>query len=78
MIEEHFSNGSHIYMRDSFEKCLENLGNIELVPILCSTHREKYLPFLIMEYLTIRFHFETKRIKRSLFSQDKAVGYVIR
>jgi len=51
--------GDHIYARDGYEIVLSKISECNLIPVCCSIH-DDVLPFLVMEYLQIRFHFEAK------------------
>ena len=60
VVDSHFTSPKHIFVRDSYEKVLSKIGEISLIPISCEKHPAK-LPYLIMEYVQLRFHFEANR-----------------
>ncbi len=70
LVDEHFSCDDHIYTRDAFEKVIDQIGSLNLTPLSCNEHPE-VLPFLIMEYVQIRFYFESKRYRDLNLSQTK-------
>ncbi len=39
--------------------------------ICCSQHKEKTIPFLILEYIEIRYHIEAKRYKNDVLQKLK-------
>ena len=51
--------GDHIFARDSYEVALTKISECNLISVCCSKH-DDVLPFLVMEYVQIRFHFEAK------------------
>ena len=55
-----------IYPRDSYEDVLSKISELNLIAVSCPEH---VLPFLIMEYVQIRFHFESKRFRNDNFSK---------
>lgn len=69
-IAAHFSNDNHVYKSDSFEVCINAISETNIHPLFCDTHRNHSLPFLIMEYVHVRYHFESKRYKNLHFSKS--------
>ncbi|KAI9553656.1 hypothetical protein GHT06_021583 [Daphnia sinensis] len=61
----------HIFVRDSYETVLSNIKKLSLIPISCDNH-PKTLPYLMMEYVQIRFHFEATRYQNLHLFQLKA------
>lgn len=66
----YFLNGKHIYVRDSYEIIISKICNLNLMNICCDNHPET-LPQLILDYVLIRFHFESKRVRNIAFSKVK-------
>ena len=60
VIDSHFSSPNQIFVRDIYEEVLSKIKELSLIPISCTQH-PGLLPYLIMEYVQIRFHFEAKR-----------------
>ena len=56
-------NGVH-FMRDGLETVIYGFSETQLPKICCDNHRQELLPTLVLEYLTIRCHFEVKRLKK--------------
>jgi hypothetical protein len=67
VIEDFFQNENHIYVRDCFEDVISKVSELNLLSICCDDH-EDVLPFLIMEYVQIRFHFESTRYRNNFFA----------
>jgi hypothetical protein len=67
VIEDFFQNENHIYVRDCFEDVISKESELNLLSIRCDDH-EDVLPFLIMEYVQIRFHFESTRYRNNFFA----------
>ena len=68
VIEKHFEKSTHIYTRDTYEKVMAKLPELELLNLGCDSHHD-LLPYLIMEYVQIRFHFEARRYRNLLLSK---------
>lgn len=60
VIDSHFKDANHIFVRDSYEAVMSKIQQLSLIPISCKQHPGT-LSYLIMEYVQIRFHFEAKR-----------------
>jgi len=69
-VHKHLQDGRQIYMRDSYEKILSKIGELNLLSLCCENHPDT-LPQLIMEYVIIRFHFESKRYRNNVLSKVK-------
>ena len=74
VIDRHFANTEHIFMRDAYEHVVEEIGSLNLIPISCDSHPD-VLPFLILEYVQIRFYFESKKFKNLNLSQNKTLSH---
>ena len=71
VVDSHFTSPKHIFVRDSYEKVLSKIGEISLIPISCEKHPAT-LPYLIMEYVQLRFHFEANRYQNLHLSKLNA------
>lgn len=69
-VSKHFKDSRHIFMRDSYEKILSKIGKLNLLSLCCDNHPDT-LPQLIMDYVIIRFHFESKRYRNNFLSKVK-------
>ncbi len=72
VVSAHFDNENHIYMHDSYQECISKLCKLNLRPICCDTHRDDWLPYLIMQYVQIRYYFESKRQRNSKVAKSTA------
>lgn len=72
VVSSHFQSKSHIYAIDSFHDCISKISLQNVVPLFCEKHRDENMGILILEYVKVRFYFETKRLKNLLLSKDKA------
>ncbi len=61
-----------MYSDTSFHDCIANISQAEILPIFCDKHRDHHIPYLIREYVGVRYHFESKRLKNRLLSKNKA------
>lgn len=68
VIEGHFEPIGQMYVEESFQECMEKISTCHLVPIFCDIHRDEKLPYLIREYVGVRYHFELKKTKKSFVS----------
>lgn len=57
-------------MRDAYEHFIQKMGSLSVIPITCLFHQD-ILPFLIMEYVRIRFYFESKHFRDLHLSKIK-------
>lgn len=72
IVSKHFESTSHIYLMDSFHECIAQISHEHVVPLFCNSHRDKKFGILILEYVKVRFYFESKRLKNLLLSKEKA------
>lgn len=70
VVEKHLQNIFQIHMADSFEKCISEVAKSNVIPVFCDAHRDHHLPYLIGEYVVVRYHFESKRLKEKLLSKS--------
>ena len=71
-IAHHFEDSNHVYKLDSFQVCIDAISGSGIHPLFCDKHRDDSLPFLIMEYVHVRYHFESKRYKDKYLSRSSA------
>ena len=71
-IAHHFEDSNHVYKLDSFQVCIDAISGSGIHPLFCDKHRDDSLPFLIMEYVHVRYHFESKRYKDKYLSRLSA------
>lgn len=70
IVEKHLEQIDQIHVVNSFQKCISKVAKANLIPIFCDIHRNHHLPYLIREYVVVRFHFESKRLKSRMLSQS--------
>lgn len=68
IVNDHFASSEHVFIRDAFENVVNKTLN--LLNLSCDEHPD-ILPYLIMEYVQIRFYFESKRYRNLHFSSVK-------
>ena len=69
-----FEDDGHYLVRDSYEICMSKIKVLNLCPFFCDTHRADSYPYLIMEFVQVRYHFESKRFQeRNLAEVDSNV-----
>lgn len=73
IIESHFNPISQMYAENSFEECITKISKAQILKLFCDIHRDHHLPYLIREYVGVRYHFESVRLKNLMLSQSKAV-----
>lgn len=71
IIESHFEPIGQMYSDNSLQECIVKVSQATIIPFFYD-HRDIYLPYLIREYIAIRYHFESKRLKNILLSKNKA------
>jgi len=57
-----FQSKTHFYVRDSYQIVISKISKLNLINVCCPNHPH-VLPYLIFEYVQIRFYFESKRIR---------------
>ena len=50
---------------------LKKLPAVDFPKICCDQHREEMVPFLLYEYIEIRYHLEAKRFKNEVLEKLK-------
>lgn len=73
IIESHFNPIGQMYAENSFEECITKISKAQILKLFCDIHRDHHLPYLIREYVGVRYHFESVRLKNLMLSQSKAV-----
>ncbi|XP_045029959.1 uncharacterized protein LOC123472453 [Daphnia magna] len=71
-IQSHFEDLNHIYIHDSFELCCAKIAELHTVPLFCDEHRDYNLKYVVMEYVKVRFHLESKRLRKLSVLQAKS------
>lgn len=72
VVADHFKSTSHVFVDQTFQHCIAKISLIGVLPIFCDSHRDNNMPHLIMEYVKVRYYFESKRLKNLLLSKEKA------
>lgn len=72
IIESHFNPIGQMYVSNSFQICIEKISKAQIMKLFCDEHRDKHLPYLIREYVCVRYHFESVHLKNLLLSQSKS------
>lgn len=72
ILQDHFRSSS-AYVRDSFQQTIREVAQdgLNLPNIGCEKHREQLIPFLIYEYIQVRYHIEAKRYKNEVLHKLK-------
>ncbi|XP_046446935.1 uncharacterized protein LOC124196165 [Daphnia pulex] len=74
IISSQFEDDGHYLVRDSYEICMSKIKVLNLCPFFCDTHRADSYPYLIMEFVQVIYHFESKRFQeRNLAEVDSNV-----
>jgi hypothetical protein len=71
IIASHFNPIGQIYASDSFQVCIGKISQASILKLFCDEHRDHHLPYLIREYVGVRYHFESVRLKNLMLSQSK-------
>ncbi|KZS02255.1 Uncharacterized protein APZ42_000774, partial [Daphnia magna] len=66
-----FDNDSHIYVSNCYEVVIEELCKLKVFNVCCEKH-EDTLPYLILQYVHIRFHTESKRFRNLKLSKERS------
>lgn len=70
VVSHFFDNSNHIYVNNCFEKVMSKLCELNLKNPCCDKHKDS-LPYLMMQYVHIRFHTESKRYRNIHLSKDR-------
>jgi hypothetical protein len=74
IISSQFEDGGHYLVRDSYKICKSKIKLLNLFFFFCETHRADSYPYLIMEFVQVRYHSESKRFQeRNLAEIDSNV-----
>ena len=57
---------------ETFQMCIDKISTCHLVPIFCDIHRDEKLPYVIREFVGVRYYFESKRLKNLLLAKASA------
>ena len=74
ILSNQFEKKEHVFIKDSYEHVIDRICELKLSNPCCENHPES-LPFLIMEYVRIRYHFESKRYRNLYFSKANSVSH---
>lgn len=55
-----------------FHVGISKVSKAHILPLFCNVHRDHVLPYLIREYVKVRFQFESKRLENVLLSKSSA------
>jgi hypothetical protein len=58
-------------MQESFEVCCDKISESHTIPLFCEEHRDCNLKYLVMEYVKVRFHLESKGLRTFLVLPSK-------
>jgi hypothetical protein len=62
ILSDFFEEKDHVYVTNGYEKVMSELCKLKIINPCCKSHVES-LPYLMMEYVQIRFHTESKRFR---------------
>ena len=63
IVKTHLEVIGQMYCDTSFYDCIEKISKAHILPLFCDLHRNQNFPYMIREYIGIRYHFESKRLK---------------
>jgi hypothetical protein len=72
VVSDFFDNADHIYVNNCFEKVMSELCKLKVKNPCCDKHEDS-LPYLMMQYVHIRFHTESKRYRNIYLSKDRTL-----
>jgi len=72
VVTDHFKSLDHIYIPDTYHECINKVSLINVIPLFCDAHRDANMATLIMEYVKVRYYFESKRLKDVLLSKEQS------
>jgi hypothetical protein len=58
-------------MQDSFEFCCDKISESHTIPLFCEEQRDYNMKYLVMEYVKVRFHLESKGLRTFLVLPSK-------
>lgn len=62
VISQHFQSPSHIFVQNTFEEVMDKICELNLINVGCESHQD-VMPFLLMEFVQIRYYFESRRYR---------------
>ncbi|XP_045024865.1 uncharacterized protein LOC123469721 isoform X2 [Daphnia magna] len=65
-----FDNDSHVYISNCYETVMSEICKLKLLNVFCFEHEES-LPYIILQYVHIRFHTESKRFRNFYLSKER-------
>ncbi len=72
MVSQLFKNPNHIHVIDSYQDVIAKIKLLNVLPLFCEAHRAENMCVLILEYVKVRFYFESKGWKDLNLSKEKA------
>ncbi|XP_045030600.1 uncharacterized protein LOC123473629 [Daphnia magna] len=63
-------NDSHVYISNCYETVMSEICKLKLLNVFCFEHEES-LPYIILQYVHIRFHTESKRFRNFYLSKER-------
>lgn len=72
IIQKHFEPIGQMYAEESFQTCISSISKAHLIPLFCDVHRDHILPYLIREFVQVRYHLESKRLKSHFLMKASA------
>lgn len=70
IVTKFFDNDAHIYVTNCYEKVMSELCKLNVLNVCCDIHEDS-LAYLILQYVHIRFHTESKRFRNINLSSDR-------
>lgn len=70
VVSQFFDNSNHVYVNNCFEEVISELCKLEVINPCCQKHEDS-LPYLMMQYVHIRFHIESKRFRNIHLSKER-------
>jgi hypothetical protein len=61
IIEKHFEPIGQMYVEESFQKCISKIAKANIIPVFWDEHRDHHLPYLIREFVCVRYHLTSER-----------------
>lgn len=71
VVSKQFKDKSHVFIKDSCDRLIDQICDLNLKNPCCESHPET-LPYLITEYVRIRYHFESTRYRNLYFSKEQS------
>ncbi|KAK4022565.1 hypothetical protein OUZ56_008025 [Daphnia magna] len=69
-MKRYIDNDSHVYISNCYETVMSEICKLKLLNVFCFEHEES-LPYIILQYVHIRFHTESKRFRNFYLSKER-------